>query len=36
MIHTSSLKHYKELRAKGITCRLVTKDEFKTKQNEKS
>jgi hypothetical protein len=25
MVRTTSLKHYKELKAKGITCELVTK-----------
>jgi len=25
MIRTKSLKHYKELKAKGINCELVTK-----------
>lgn len=28
MILTTSLKHYKELKAKGVNCRLVTKDEL--------
>ena len=25
MIRTTSLKHYKELKAKGVSCQLVTK-----------
>jgi len=29
MIRTKSLKHYKELKAKGITCKLVTKQDLK-------
>ena len=28
MIRTTSLKHYKELKAKGITVELVTKKEI--------
>jgi hypothetical protein len=29
MIYTKSLKHYKELKAKGISVQLVTKEYFK-------
>jgi len=28
MIRTTSLKHYKELKAKGIACELVTKKDL--------
>ena len=28
MIRTTSLKHYKELKAKGILCELVTKQDI--------
>jgi len=28
MIRTTSLKHYKELKAKGINCELVTKKDI--------
>jgi len=28
MIRTTSLKHYKELKAKGISCQLVTKQDL--------
>jgi hypothetical protein len=28
MVRTTSLKHYKELKAKGINCELVTKQEL--------
>lgn len=28
MIRTTSLKHYKELKSKGITCELVTKQDL--------
>ncbi len=28
MIRTTSLKHYKELKAKGINCLLVTKTDL--------
>ena len=29
MIRTTSLKHYKELKSKGIICELVTKQDLK-------
>jgi len=29
MIRTKSLKHYKELKAKGVTVQLVTKQDLK-------
>jgi len=32
MIRTTSLKHYKELKAKGISCELVTKQEINKQQ----
>jgi len=28
MVRTTSLKHYKELKAKGINCELCTKQEL--------
>lgn len=28
MVRTTSLKHYKKLKAKGITCELVTKQDL--------
>ena len=31
MIRTTSIKHYKELKAKGISCELVTKADLNTK-----
>jgi len=29
MIETTSLKHYKELKLKGINCELITKSDLK-------
>ena len=29
MILTTSLKHYKDLKSKGISCKLVTKQDLK-------
>lgn len=29
MVRTTSLKHYKQLKAKGINCELVTKQDLK-------
>ena len=35
MISTTSLKHYKELKAKGIAVKLVVKQDLKNKGNGK-
>ena len=31
MIQTTSIKHYKKLKKKGISCKLVTKQEINSK-----
>ena len=35
MIKTKSLRHYKELKKRGITCELVTKQGLKQKHEQK-